>query len=87
MHTIESVGTLFQLLEDVIHQHFLPALTGRMPSSEVERELLSLPCCFGRLNIPNPTCSSDFQLSSSRSLSASLAALIQQQTEDFHIPC
>ena len=34
MHTIESVGTLFQPHEDAIHQHFLPALTGRMPSSD-----------------------------------------------------
>ena len=60
MHTIESVGTLFQPLEDGIHQHFLPVLTGRILNSEVERELLSLPCHFGELNIPNPTCSSVF---------------------------
>ena len=58
-----------------------------MPSSEVERELLSLPCRSGGLNIPNPTCCSDFQFSSSKLLSASLVAMIQQQTEDFHIPC
>ena len=58
MRTIESVGTLFQPLEGVIHQHFLPALTGQMPSSEVERELISLPYCFDGLNIHNPTCSS-----------------------------
>ena len=87
MRTIESVGVFFQPLEEAIHQHFLPALTGRMPSSEVERELLSLPCRFGGLNIPNPTCCSDFQFSSSKLLSAGLVAMIQQQTEDFHIPC
>ena len=83
MHTIESVGAFFQPLEEAIHQHFLPALTGRMPR---ERELLSLPCHSGGLNIPNPTCCSDFQFSSSKLLSASLVAMIQQQTEDFHIP-
>ena len=55
MRTIESVGAFFQPLEEAIHQHFLPTLTGRMPSSEVERELLSLPCRFGGLNITNPT--------------------------------
>jgi len=58
-----------------------------MPGSEVERELLSLPCCFGGLNIPNPTSCSDFQFQSSKLLSASLVAMIQQQTEEFHIPC
>ena len=87
MRTIESVGDLFQPLEEAIHQHFLPALTGRMPSSEVERDLLSLPCRFGGLNIPKPTCYSDFQFTSSKLLSASLVAMIFQQTEDFHIPC
>ena len=31
MRTIESVGSLFQPLEEVIHQHFIPALTGKDP--------------------------------------------------------
>ena len=44
MRTIESVGGFFQPLEEAIHQHFLPALTGQLTSSEVERDLLSLPC-------------------------------------------
>jgi len=55
MYTIELVGPLFQPLEDVIHQHFIPALTGREPCSKLERELLSLPCWFDGLNFPNPT--------------------------------
>ena len=87
MHTIESVGAFFQPLEEAIHQHFFPALTGRMPSSEAQRELLSLPCHFGGLNFTNPTCSSDSQFSSSRLLSAGLVAMIQQQTENFRVPC
>ena len=81
------MGTLFQLLEEAIHQHFLSTLTGQFPCSEVDRDLLSLPCCFGGLDILNPTSSSDFQFSSSELLSAGLAALIQQQTEEFQIPC
>jgi len=87
MRTIESVGKLFQPLEEAIHQPLLPALTGQMPSSEMERGLLSLPCRFGGLNIPKPTCCSAFQFTSSKLLSASLVAMIFQQTEDFHIPC
>ena len=42
--TIESVGSLFQPLEDVINQKFIPALTGRDPCCKLERYLLSLPC-------------------------------------------
>ena len=37
MRTIESVGGFFQPLEEAIHQHFLPALTGQMLSSEVDK--------------------------------------------------
>ena len=44
MQTIESVGSLFQPLEEVIRQHFIPALTGRDPCCKLERDLLSLPC-------------------------------------------
>ena len=87
MRTIESVGTLLQPLEDVIHQHFIPALTGRKPCSELERNLLSLPCRLGGLNIPNPTLMSDLQFSASKKISAPLATLILQQSEEFHIPC
>jgi len=58
-----------------------------MPSSVMERDLLLLPCPFGGLNIPKSTCCSGFQFISSKLLSANLAAMIFQQTEDFHIPC
>ena len=49
MRTIESVGSLFQLLEEVIHQHFIPALTGGDPCCKLERDLLPLPCQLGEL--------------------------------------
>ena len=52
MRTIDLVGSLFQPLEDTIHEHFIPALTGRDPCSELEWELLALPCRFGGMNIP-----------------------------------
>ena len=44
MQTIESVGYLFQPLEDVIHQKFIPALTSRDSCCKLERDLMSLPC-------------------------------------------
>ena len=89
MRTIESVGSVFQPLEDVLHQHFISALTGRDPCSEVERELLALPCRLGgsdELNIPNPTTVCEFQFSASKKLSGPLASLILGQSDEFSIP-
>ena len=51
MRTIESVESLFQPLEDVMHQKFIPALTGQDPCCKLERDLLSLPSQLGGLNI------------------------------------
>ena len=47
MQTIQSIGHLLQPLEDVIHQYLIPGLSGRSPCSELERELLFLPCHLG----------------------------------------
>ena len=87
MRTIDSVGSLFQPLENVIHQHFIPALTGQDPCSGLEWELLALPCRLGGLNIPNPTTVCEFQFSASKRISAPLASLILQQSDEFSIPC
>ena len=86
MCTIESVGSLFQPLEDVLHQHFITALTGCDPRSEVEQELLALPCRLGGLNIPNPTTICEFQFSASKKLGGPLASLILRQSDEFSIP-
>ena len=85
MRTVQSIGHLLQPLEDVIHQFFIPALSGRSPCSELERELLSLPCRMGGLNIPNPAKNCDMQYSGSRRISAPLTSLIEQQSDDFHL--
>ena len=86
MRTVDMVGSLFQPLEDTIHKHFIPALTGRDPCSELERELLALPCRFGGLNIPNPTTLCEFQFSASKKISGPLSSLILEQSIDFSIP-
>jgi len=85
MQTIKYIGHLPQPLEDAIHQFLIPALSGKSPCSELERELLSLPCQMGGLNIPNPTRNSDIQYSGSRKISAQLASMIELQSSDFHL--
>ena len=86
MQTSESVGSLFQSLEEVLHQHFIPALTGQNPCCKLERDLLSLPCRLGGLNIPIPTQISDCQFSASKQINASLTPLIIHQSKEFSIP-
>ena len=76
MRTIKSVGSLFQPLEEVIHQYFIPALTSQDPCCKLERDLLSLPCQLGGLNIPIPTQISDHKISASKQISATLTSLI-----------
>jgi len=85
MCSIESVGPPLWPLEDAIHQHFIPASTDQESCSKLERELLSLPCWLGGLNIPNPTLISDFQFSASKRIGAPLATLIVEQSEEFII--
>ena len=86
MQTIKSVGSLFQPLEEVIHQHFIPALTGQDPCCKLERDLLSLPCRLGGLNIPIPTQISDYQFYASKQVSAPLTSLIISKSKEFSIP-
>ena len=60
---------------------------GQFPCSRVERELLSLPCHFGGLNIPNPTSNSDFQFSSSELVNeCRLSCLDKAAGQKFLIP-
>ena len=73
-------------MEEVIHQHFIPTLTGRDPCCQIERDLLSLPCRLGGLNIPIPTQISDHQFFASKQISAPLTSLIICQSKEFSIP-
>lgn len=47
MRTIPDIQDLLTPLESEIHQTFIPALTGRPPGSQLERDLLSLPVRLG----------------------------------------
>ena len=53
--TIPNIQDLLRSLEIAIHQHFIPALTGREPCSVAERDLLALPARLGGLGLTNPT--------------------------------
>ena len=88
MRSIDFPSSLFQPLEDAIHQELIPALTGREPNSPEERKLLALPVRHGGLNICNPVEMTETELMGSKSISAPLTEMITSQTNirDFTKP-
>ena len=56
--TIPDVQSLFEPLEDAIHQLLIPALTGRPPCSKTKRDIIALPARFGGLGILNASANS-----------------------------
>ena len=80
--TIPDIAELLQPLEDTIHQHLIPALTGRPPCSRIERDLLALPVRLGGVGIINPVSSSQRSFEASVRLTTPLVAAIATQDQD-----
>ena len=83
--TIPDIAHLFQPLEKIIQNHFIPALTGRPPCSKNERLLLSLPARLGGLGITKPDDESSHLYEASKYITAPLADLITSQNIKAHI--
>ena len=77
--TIPDIQYLLLPLEKEIHQTFIPAITGRPPCSELERDLLSLPARLGGMGLTNQATVSQNAFLASQRLTAPLAALIITQ--------
>ena len=77
--TIPGIAHLLQPLEDAIHQHLIPALTGRPPCSREERDLLALPVRLGGLGISNPASTSIRVFEASLRLTSPLVTAIATQ--------
>ena len=75
LRTVPDISDLLQPLEIAIHQHLIPALTGRPPCSSIERALLALPTHLGGLGIRNPSAMSSESFQSSEKITAPLVAL------------
>ena len=79
---IPGCGDLFQPLEDIIRQQFLPAVTGQASRSALEREIISLPPRDGGLGIPDPTKTADKHYTQSRKITAGLTQKILKQERE-----
>ena len=51
---IPNVDDLFHPLEDFIRHSFIPAVTGHLPPSDLDRDFLALPTRIGGMGIINP---------------------------------
>ena len=78
--TIPDIARLFQPLEEIIQNHFIPALTGRSPCFKSERLLLSLPARLGGLGITKPDDDCSHSYEASKCITAPLADLITSQS-------
>ena len=85
--TIPNIGSQLQLLEDSIRLRLIPALTGRAPPSDIDRELLALPVRLGGLGLVNPTRQSQQEYQASIEISAPLKNLILEQKSDYCFEC
>ena len=61
-----------QPLEDAICLVLIPALTGRAPPNDTERNLFALPPQWGGLGLSNPVCHADQESDASRKISEPL---------------
>ena len=81
--TEPNCSRLLQPLEDAIQLRLIPAISGRPPSSTVERELLALPTKMGGLGLSNPTVNADFEFNASKKVTAPLVQLTMKQSRAF----
>ena len=70
--TIPDIAKLLQPLEDAIRLVLIPALTGRAPPNDTERNLFALPPQWGGLGLSNPVCHADQESDASRKISEPL---------------
>ena len=78
--TIPDIGDPLLPLEEVIRHRFLTSLTGRSAFSDAERDVMALPVRLGGLGITNPTQEAVHHHNTSLKVTASLVALILQQS-------
>jgi hypothetical protein len=86
MRTVENIEKLFQPIEEIIIDKFIPALTGKSHCSVAERKLLSLPTRYGGLNIVNPVEEACLQFDASTKITDPLKRMIINQATSYCKP-
>ena len=81
--TVPFDSVIFQPLEDVIRQLFVPTLSGCPPPCDNLRQLFALPAHWGGLGIFNPTITSNNELAASRHIAEPLCLCIHDHSKSF----
>ncbi len=80
--TVPEIQHELQPLENIIRLKLLPALTGRPPPNDSERELFALPARLGGLGLANPTVQSSREFVASVKITDPLKnAIVSQNIE------
>ena len=77
--TMPGIGPNLLPLELIIRSKLIPALTGRPPPNELERDLLALPARLGGIALANPIQATDTEFLSSTRITEALKEAILQQ--------
>lgn len=85
--TTNNTSQLFGPVEEMIRTQFLPAITGRSPPGDAERDLLGLPARHGGLGLSNPTLLASEAYEGSRRATEPLSMLIEAQCADLGDTC
>ena len=78
--TTPNINSSLQPLETTIRTKLIPALTGRAPPNDTERELLALPARLGGLALANPVKLAEIGFYASSKITAPLSQEIMSQT-------
>ena len=76
LRTVPGIADLLQPLEDVIRFVLIPALTGRAPPNDIERNLFALPPRWGGLGLCNPVCLASHEYDASLKITEPLCKLL-----------
>ena len=77
--TIPDISSCYKPLEVCICNIFIPAVTGRSPPGDLERNLLTLPARLGGLGITNPVQLSSVEYDASTKVTGPLQSLLSSQ--------
>ena len=77
---ISNIADTLKPLEDVIRLKLIPAITGRLGISNLERDLFSLPARLGGLNIPNPQIRAPSEYDASVKVTSALVEAVRQKS-------
>ena len=88
MRTVPDTANLFQPLESILREKFIPAITGKSSISDEDRALLALPPPrLGGLGLTNPSREANHCFEASKSITEPLSHAIIQQELDTAAAC